>query len=301
MTAVLMVGATGLLGGKAARLMAHKGHRVRALVREGSDPSSLLEAGIEVVRGDITRPQTLAPALHGIDTVVTTAYGYARRRPGDSLATVDDAGNRHLVDAAREARVRRFVFTSILTADQAVTVPHFHQKAITEAYLERSGVPFVALRPGGFLDTLLGMSLADLRRGRFRAMADPMAKASTILSDDVARVLAHSVDAPGLDGLRIDLGMEGPVTLREIVEELSSLIRRPIELQQVPVPIRTLMFRVLGLFNPFMRDVGASMDYVSSGRYIANTALQRRHFGPLPTLRESLERWLSGVELKAAQ
>lgn len=61
------------------------------------------------------------------------------------------------------------------------------------------------------------------------------------------------------------------------------------------------MFRVLGLFNPFMRDVGASMDYVSSGRYVADTTLQRRLFGPLPTLRDSLERWMRDVELERAR
>jgi len=301
MKTVLVVGATGLLGGKAARLIAQQGHHVRALVRDGSDPAPLREAGMEVVRGDITKPDTLAPALHGVNTVVTTAYGYARRRKGDSLATVDDAGNRHLIAAAKAARVERFVFTSILTADRAVTVPHFHQKAVIEDHLARSGVPFVALRPGGFIDTLLGMSLADLRRGRFRAMADPMARASTILSDDVALALARSVDAPGLDGLRVDLGMSAPVTLREIVDELAALSGRPIELQTIPRPVRALMFRVMGLFNPFLRDVGASMDYVSSGQYVADTALQQRHFGAPPTLRDSLRRWLRSVDLGAGR
>jgi uncharacterized protein YbjT (DUF2867 family) len=299
MRTVLVVGATGLVGGKAARLIAQRGHRVRALVREGSDANPLREAGIEVVRGDITKPETLPSALRGVQAVVTTAYGYARRRRGDSLSSVDDAGNRHLIAAAKAEQVERFVFTSILTADRAVTVPHFHQKAVIEDHLERSGLPFVALRPGGFLDTLLGMSLNDLRRGRFRAMADPLAKASTILSDDVARALVDSADAPGIDGLRIDLGMSAPVTLREIVDELAILSGKPIELQVVPRPLRALMFRLMGAFNPFLRDVGASMDYVSSGQYVADTTLQSRHFGPPPNLRDSLRRWLASVDLGA--
>lgn len=300
MGTVLVVGATGLLGGKAARRIAQAGHRVRCLVRDGSDPGRRLEREYEVIRGDITRPETLGPALRDVRVVVTTAYGYARRRRGDSLATVDDAGNRHLVDAARAARVERFVFTSILTADRAVTVPHFHQKAIIENYLERSGVPFVALRPGGFLDTLLAMSLRDLEKGRFRAMADPDARASTILSDDVAEALARCVDVPGLDGRRIDLGMSAPVTLREIVDELSRVSGRPIRLHATPPWMRAFLFRALGVFNPFLRDVGASMDYVSSGSYVADTTLQRQYFGPPPTLRESLERWVKEVGFAAA-
>jgi uncharacterized protein YbjT (DUF2867 family) len=229
--------------------------------------------------------------------VITTAYGYARRRKGDTLGSVDDVGNRQLIDAANAAQIRRFIFTSILTADQAISVPHFHQKALTERYLEASGMPFVSLRPGGFLDALLNMSLNDLNRGRFRAMADVDAPASTILSEDVARALALAVDTPGIDGLRIDLGMSQPVTLRLIVEELSTLVGREISLSEVPRPMRSFMFRIMGLFKPFLRDVGASMDYVSSGRYIADTSLQARFFGPLPSLRESLGRWASSAGL----
>lgn len=297
MSNVLIVGGTGLVGGMTARLVARSGHRVRCIVREGSDDRSLRRDGLEVVQGDITRPETLPPALAGIDVVVTTAYGYARRRKGDTLASVDDAGNRHLIDAAKVARVRRFVFTSVLTADQAVSVPHFHQKALTEAYLEASGLPFVSLRPGGFLDTLLGMSMNDLRRGRFRAMADVDARASTILSSDVARALALAVEVQGIDGLRIDLGMDEPVTLRVLIEELSQVLGQEIRLSEIPRPMRALMFRVMGLFNPFLRDVGASMDYVSSGRYVADTTLQAQFLGPVPTLRDSLQRWATSTGL----
>lgn len=299
MALVLVVGATGLLGGQAARLIGRAGHRVRCLVRDGSDASPLLAAGLEMVRGDITKPGTLGSAMRDVEIVVTTACGYARRRRGDSLATVDDAGNRQLIDAAAVAGVRRFVFTSILTADEATRVPHFHQKARTEAYLESSGVPFVSLRPGGFLDTLLGLSLPDLRRGRFRAMADPLARASTILSTDVARMLAAAVDTDGLEGLRIDLGMSAPITLQELIDELALLSGRSIRLLTMPPWVRALTFRVAGIFNPFLRDVGASMDYVSSGRYIADTTLQSRFFGPPPTLRDSLDRWLRTVSFEA--
>jgi uncharacterized protein YbjT (DUF2867 family) len=77
------------------------GESVRALVREGSDTARLAAQGVELVRGDLVEPASLDPALDGVDALVTTAAGYVRRRRGDSLAAVDDRGNRNLVDAAR--------------------------------------------------------------------------------------------------------------------------------------------------------------------------------------------------------
>src|SRR5688572_24373351 len=137
---ILVVGATGSLGGKVVKELLTRGKRVRALVREGTNAGHLATAGVEIIRGDMLNRASLDRAMDGSGTVVTTAIGYLRRRKGDSLATVDDLGNRNLVDAARAANIDRFVFTSILTCDKAVDVPHFWQKKLIEDYLERSGV-----------------------------------------------------------------------------------------------------------------------------------------------------------------
>src|SRR6266567_1549695 len=141
---VLVVGATGDLGGRAVDALLARGKRVRALVREGTDPSRLAAKGVEIARGDMLNPASLEKAMSGSSAVVTTAAGYTRRRKGDSLENVDDLGNRNLVDAAKKTGIRRFVFTSILTCDQARDVPHFWQKKLIEDYLEASGTPFVA-------------------------------------------------------------------------------------------------------------------------------------------------------------
>ncbi|MDQ6777698.1 MAG: NAD(P)H-binding protein [Actinomycetota bacterium] len=74
---------------------------------------------------------SLDQALDGVSALITTAQGNMGRRNGDSLATVDDRGNRNLIDAAeRSASLKRFVFTSVLSADKAPTVPQFWQKKI---------------------------------------------------------------------------------------------------------------------------------------------------------------------------
>ncbi|MDZ8033603.1 SDR family oxidoreductase [Nostoc sp. DedSLP04] len=288
---VIVIGATGLLGGKVVKELLQKGHRVRALVRPGTEASHLQAQGVEIVRGDITEYETLLPAMHNIDVVITTANGYSHRKKGDSLENTDDKGNRNLVDAAKQMQIKLFVFTSILTAEKAKSVPHFYQKSVTEDYIEKSGVPFVSLRPGGFVDTLLGFSLKDIKNGKFRAMADADAPASTIHSDDVARYLVLAIETPEAVGHRIDLGTEQPTNLREIANLLSEITGQKVQLQTIPPLVKTILFKFMAVINPMFRGTDKAMEYVSSGKYVADTTLQRRLFAEVPSLRDSIRRW----------
>ncbi|CAN5836630.1 hypothetical protein BH23GEM6_BH23GEM6_24150 [soil metagenome] len=92
----LLVGATGLLGGMIAdRLLASK-QEVRILVRNGSDASALVERGARPYIGDLRHPSSLAEALDGARTVITTANS-AARGGDDTVDTVEIAGNRALL------------------------------------------------------------------------------------------------------------------------------------------------------------------------------------------------------------
>jgi uncharacterized protein YbjT (DUF2867 family) len=297
--AILVVGATGSLGSRAVRELVRRGRSVRALVREGTDASGLIERGVEVVRGDLVEPESLDRALAGVGALVTTAAGYTRRRKGDSLASVDDRGNRNLVDAAARAGVGRFVFTSILTCDQAREVPHFWQKKLIEDYLEASGVPFVALRPGAFVGGQDFWS-KGLRKGRLIALGSNNVRWSYIHIDDVARYLARALEAPGAVGRRIDIGMDRPVSQQDVAELFTTILGRDVRLRTPPWRLIRAGMGLGGLFNPFLRDGRAMIDYFLTGRYVADTTLQRHLFGDVPTVEESLRRYLGESNLTNA-
>jgi uncharacterized protein YbjT (DUF2867 family) len=221
--------------------------------------------------------------------LVTTAIGYSRRRKSDSGRT-DDEGNRNLIHAAKEAGLPVFVFTSVLNAERATGVSHFYQKAIIEDVLAQSGVPFVAIRPPGFIDQVLDE--AAIKRGRLLAPFAADARASIVLADDVARYLALALDEPQALGRRIPVAAETPVSFREIADLLSQLSGQDIRLQSPPGWLLKLMMPVLGWFNPMMREMPAMMDFIASGEYIADTTLQAELFGVRST-EDTLRQWLS--------
>lgn len=137
---VLVVGATGSLGGKVVDELLKRGKSVRALVRSTSDASRLENKGVEIARGDMLDVDSLVAAMNGVDAVITTAAGYTRG--GKNAQDIDTIGNSNLAEAARRTGIRRFVLTSILTSDQTPNVPHFWHKKVAEDKLEQLGVPF---------------------------------------------------------------------------------------------------------------------------------------------------------------
>jgi uncharacterized protein YbjT (DUF2867 family) len=277
----------------AIRALTTRGKSVRALVREGTDPEPLRDQGVEIIRGNMLDPPSLDRALEGAQALVTTAIGYSARKRGDTLSSVDDLGKRNLVDAARRAKLGRFVLTSILTCDLARDVPHFWQKKLIEDYLAESGVPFVALRPGAFLNAQWWAK--GLKKGSIPALGSATQRWTQIHPDDVARCLAIAVDEPRAIGRRIDLGADRPVSSNDIAAACTKLLGREIKVRVLPAGI---VFGVMGLFNPRMRDFRAMLKYFMTGKYIADTAVQAELFGPVPTIEDSLRRALKDAGLQ---
>ena len=288
---VLVVGGTGMLGGKVVSALVERGKQVRALVRPASDASSLEAAGVEIARGDLMDPASLTDALAGADAVVTTAAGYTRHSKGDT-ADIDTVGNRHLVDAAAAAGVRRFVLTSILTCDQTPQVPHFWHKKLAEDRLEELGVPFVALRPGAFLDQVTQMGGDPFAKRRLMWFGSPDTRLTFVLASDLAGHLADAVDAPGVDGERIDIGWDRPVSMNDIARIAGDQLGESIRVRSVPGAVISAAAAVIGPFSSMVKDMGAMMRWFETGNYVADTARQGEVFGPVPTAEDTIGRLL---------
>jgi uncharacterized protein YbjT (DUF2867 family) len=297
---VLLVGATGDLGGRVLRSLLARGKTVRALVRPGSDATGLPKEGVEVVRGDMLDPASLARAMPGVSAVVSSAIGYSRRRETDSLRT-DFEGNHNLVDAAKKAGAPRFVFLSILACDQAPSVPHFWAKKVTEDYLQAEGVPFVALRPGAFLGAPSGRfrkwMKEGLAKGRVMGMTPAGVRMTYIAPDEVARALALAVDEPRALGQRIDLGSDRPLSGPELAELVGRLLGRPMKMRSMSGAGFGFMGRIAGVFNPTIRGMMAMSRFFQTGKYVADTRVQGELFGPVPKVEEAARQTLVDLGL----
>ncbi|MPM89306.1 hypothetical protein SDC9_136415 [bioreactor metagenome] len=191
--------------------------------------------------------------------------------------------------------MRRFVLTSILTCDQTPQVPHFWHKKLAEDHLAAMGVPFVALRPGAFLDNFTRYGSDPFTTGRLVPTGAPGSVMTFVLTADLARYLAEAVDAPGVDGERIDVGWTRPVSVTEIAAIASRLLDRPIAVGAADFPVGAGTTGEERQARTMSADMRAMAEWFDTGRYVADPTRQGQVFGPVPTPEDAIARFLVGL------
>ncbi len=226
---ILIVGATGQLGGLITRRLLAKGEAVRILAREGSAWQPLQTVGAQVSIGDLKNRATLDTACAGVDVVITTANS-ALRGGADNTQTVDTDGNRNLIDAARNAGVAQFIFVSAFGVTTDSPVPLFQAKARTEAYLRASGVPYTILAADGFMDVWLPMIVVGpVLEGRpVSIVGEGRRKHSLIAVDDVASFAIAAAGHPEAMNHLLPLGGPEAVSWRDVVAAFERRLGRTI-------------------------------------------------------------------------
>ena len=234
---ILVIGATGVLGGEICRLLADRAMPVRALVCPTSDPERvqhLRDLGVATVSGDLKDPATLADACHGATVVVSTASTTGSHQPDDSIPKVDQDGQIAAVDAAREAGVRQFVYVSY-SGNIEVDCPLHTAKREVEAHLRASGMGYTILRPSVFMEVWLSPALGfDAVHGAARIFGEGDRPVSWISAADVARFAADCVGDPAALDRVIELGGPEALTPLEVVRTFEELSGHPIAREHVP-------------------------------------------------------------------
>jgi len=270
----LVVGASGLLGRHLAAELLRRGHDVRGFDRLGlPEPPP----GLEMVPGDVRRPEDLRAACRGVDTVFHTAAvfvfaGLARPAERRLAYDVNVAGVENALGAAREAGVRRFVYTSsnnvtfgddpVVDGDESRPYAPRPRDLYTETKIaaERlvlaangeGGLLTCAIRPGGIYGPgdplILGRVVRELARGRFVVtIGDGSARSDNTFVENLvdghlaaARHLHEGGPAPGRAYFVTD---GAPVNYFEFFRPVVEGLGFPFPRRRLPVwPLRALAF-----------------------------------------------------------
>ncbi len=318
---IFITGATGFVGHHVASELASQGAQLRILVRKSSNLSNLEGIAGDTHIGDLAAPETIAPALKGCDAVMHVAADYRLWIPDPQAmyrANVD--GTRELLRLAREAGVRRVVYTSsvatmgfrtdglIVNEDTPVSlnnmVGHYkrskylaEQEALSAA---KSGQDVMILNPTtpiGSHDTKptpTGRIFVDFLNRKFPAYVDTGLNLVDV--GEVARAHCAALDI-GLPGRRYILGGEN-LTLKQILDKMSAITGIPSPTVQIPFAVAaTYAFfeeNITGRLRK--KEPRATLEEVRMGRkkMYASSARAQQELGfrvaPVyPAMREAIE------------
>ncbi len=249
---ILVVGATGNLGGSIARALLAKGKKVRILVRPGSSYRELVDLGAEPVTGDLKEPASLHAACAGVDAVVTTANAIGRGG-GDTIESVDRHGNQHLIEAAEAEGVRRFVFTSVLGASAESPVPLIRAKGEAEQRLTKSAMTWTILQPNLYMDTWLPMAVGGpaLAGQPVTLVGEGRRRHSMVAMRDVVCYAVAALERDEANNQRLVIGGPDAISWRDAVAAFEHELGREIPVRTVRMgdPVPGMPEQVNGLFQ----------------------------------------------------
>ncbi|TVT55847.1 SDR family oxidoreductase [Amycolatopsis rhizosphaerae] len=211
---ILVTGASGNVGSALLTHLRAEGVATRAAYRDPGKTAEANESGWQAVTLDLGQPETLAPALDGVDAVFLLG----------AMGPEQTAQELNLVDAARAAGTR-VVKLSVWRADEGLTpIARLHRPA--EQALSASGLSWTILRPNFYLQNFLRQpSIRQAGEFSFPLVNAPI---SFVGAGDIARVAARVLTSDGHDGRIYDLTGPEALTYVEAAEVFSGVLGRPV-------------------------------------------------------------------------
>ena len=263
---VLVTGATGFVGSHVAETLVRRGGRVRALARPRADTTFLESLGATIVRGDLSEPGSLAPAVEGVDVIVHCAAKVGDWGHVYEYRQVNVEGLRALLDATLGRPLHRFVLISTLGVyearhhygtDETEPLPDRHIDGYTQSkveaerlalqYRRKQNVPVTILRPGfvyGSRDRMVLPRLADrLRERSIIYIARGQYALNTTYVGNLADAVVLAIDNPAAVGEVFNITDGEFVSKRTFFEAVADGLdlKRPRLFPSVPVWLARIM------------------------------------------------------------
>lgn len=213
MEKILIAGATGLTGKRVVEILNRsQSFKPIALIRKEEQQEMFDDMEVDWVMGDLEGDVT--HAVKGVDKVIFTAGSGSKTGP-DKTTAVDEEGAIKLIDAAAQAKIKKFIMLSTMGADEPSKhekiAHYFKAKAAADLYLRNSGLNYTIIRPGALTDEL-GMGKVKL--------ALKLETQGEISRDDVAFLIVMSLADPLVRNMTFE-ALEGEESIKSAMIDLT--------------------------------------------------------------------------------
>ena len=243
---ILVTGATGLSGSAVVREFSQNKVAVRALVRSRAKAGAIEKlSGVEVVEGDMTRTETLAPVLDGVDRALMISSSVPAMVPTQI----------NFIDACRAAGVKHVVKFSGKESGigfEPANFPFTRMHEEIEDHLENSGLAWTHLRPSQFMQVYLRDARTIAEKGMLFLPLENVALAPVDVLD-IAKIAFGVLTRPGHENQSLDITGPEPLQMTQIAKIIGNAIDKPVQYQPIDLEAYRRGMAAAGL-PPFMVD-----------------------------------------------
>lgn len=257
---ILVTGGTGYVGGRLIPLLEQRGLRLRCLARRPAFLQSRVAPSIEVVAGDVLQPDTLLPAMEGVDTAFYLVHSM---RTGKDFEDEDRFAARNFAEAARQAGVRRIIYLGGLGEDDASLSKHLRSRQEVGHVLRESGAQVIEFRASIVIGSgSLSFELIRALVQKLPVMLCPRWVATPtqpIAVEDLLEYLLGALELPDGPSEIFEIGGPDQMSYGEIMQEYAR--QRGLRRHMISVPFLSpyLSSLWLGLVTPVYASVGRKL------------------------------------------
>jgi NAD(P)H dehydrogenase (quinone) len=223
---IVVTGATGYLGRHVIEQLLERvpASEIAVAVRNTGRAADFAARGIDVRHADYEKPETLAAAFRGADKVLLISANEVGKRA---------AQHRNVIGAVKASGARLLVYTSMLNADRSGIATLANEHRATEEMVRESGLPFVILRNGWYLENYTENLAPALQYGAIAGSANGGRVAAAARADYAAAAVAV-LTGEDHEGQTYELAGDAPFTLSELAAEVSRQTGKTIVYNDLP-------------------------------------------------------------------
>ncbi len=240
---VVLAGAFGKLGTDILMELCKQGHEVVALDLVTKELEGYNYTAKKI---DVTKPETLAGLMDGAETVISTV-GLTGTSATITNYDIDYNGNVNLLNEAKKAGVKNFVYISVIKAESAPDVPMLYAKYLFEEDLKKSGLNYVIHRPTGYFYDIAKVFMPMIEKGEVTLLGKKAVSANVVDTPDFAEfIVAHMTDEKKM----YNIGGKETYTY----EELANLFFKAAGKEPVIKRAPEFLFGVLAFVNKLKKN-----------------------------------------------
>ncbi len=292
---VLVTGATGFVGERLVDPLIEAGHDVRVFVRDAADYRGPRE--VEVYEGDLLEPETIPPALEGIDAVYYLVHAM---ETGGGFKEMDRKLAANVRDAVSDAGIERVIYLGGLGDERDELSGHLRSRREVEYVLEEGSYDLTALRAAVIIgEESASFELIEQLAHRLPVMITPRwvrTDCQPIGIDDVIAYLVGVLETPETAGEIYEIGGPDVLSYQSMLKTTSELLDKSLYILPVPVLTPRLSAYWVGLVTDVPREVAYPLAAGLKNPVVVEDDLIRRL---LPIERTSFETAVSralGIE-----